>query len=88
MHMQHGKAIRLVKTARGQLDGVIKMMEEDQYCIDISNQILAAIAILKKTNQELITEHIKHCVKDASNDEAVFKQKMEEIENVLERMGK
>lgn len=88
MHMSHQKAVRLVKTARGQLDGVIKMMEEDQYCIDISNQILASIAILKKTNQELITEHIKHCVKDASNDEALFKQKMDEIENVMERMGK
>ena len=88
MHMSHKKAVRLVKTARGQLDGVIKMIEEDQYCIDISNQILAAIAILKKTNQELIMEHLKHCVRDASGDEEVFKQKMDEIENVMERMGK
>ena len=41
---------RLLKTARGQLDGILKMVEEDRYCIDISNQILASNALLKKAN--------------------------------------
>ena len=31
--------LRLLKTARGQMDGIIKMVEEDRYCIDISQQI-------------------------------------------------
>ena len=47
------KIARSIKIARGQLDGVLKMIDEDRYCVDISNQILATIAILKKTNQEL-----------------------------------
>ena len=32
---------RLLKTARGQIDGILKMVEEDRYCIDISHQIMA-----------------------------------------------
>ena len=36
---------RLLKTARGQIDGVLKMIEEDRYCIDISNQLMASQAV-------------------------------------------
>ena len=41
---------RLLKTAKGQIDGMLKMIEEDKYCIEISTQILATIAILKRVN--------------------------------------
>ena len=44
---------RLLNTAKGQIDGIIKMINEDKYCIEISNQILASIAILKKANMEM-----------------------------------
>ena len=39
------KMMRLLKTARGQMDGILKMMEEDRYCIDISQQLMATEAI-------------------------------------------
>ena len=42
MRADKQKIARLLKTARGQIDGVLRMVEEDQYCIDISNQIMAA----------------------------------------------
>ena len=35
------KITRLIKTARGQLDGILRMVEEDRYCIDISQQLMA-----------------------------------------------
>ena len=35
--------LRLLRTARGQVDGIIRMLEEGRYCIDISNQILATV---------------------------------------------
>ena len=41
MQAQRDKVERLLKTARGQLDGILKMVEEDRYCMDISNQLLA-----------------------------------------------
>ena len=44
------KVIRLLKTAKGQIDGLLKMIEDDRYCVDISTQIIATISILKKVN--------------------------------------
>ena len=56
---------RLIKTARGQLDGVLRMVEDDRYCLDIVNQILAAQAILKKANREILRAHLDTCVTNA-----------------------
>ena len=58
---------RLLKTARGQIDGILKMVEEDRYCIDISHQIMASEAILKRVNKEVLKAHMTHCVHDAVN---------------------
>ena len=44
MKADRAKVEKLLKTAKGQLDGILRMVEEDRYCIDISNQILAAQA--------------------------------------------
>ena len=41
---------RLLKTARGQIDGIIKMVEEDRYCVDISHQLMATEAIINTAN--------------------------------------
>ena len=60
---------RLLKTARGQLDGILKMVEENRYCIDISQQIMATEAILNRANKEILAAHLKHCVQEASSDE-------------------
>ena len=40
-----------LKIARGQLDGILRMVEDNRYCIDISNQLLATQALLKSANQ-------------------------------------
>ena len=45
MKADRDKVVPLIKTARGQLDGILKMIDEDRYCIDISNQVLAVISI-------------------------------------------
>nr|WIF88982.1 metal-sensing transcriptional repressor [Acholeplasma laidlawii] len=47
MH-DHKNIIKLLKTAQGQVESVIKMTEDDRYCLDISTQINASIALLKK----------------------------------------
>ena len=57
--------MRLVKTARGQLDGILTMIENDRYCIDISNQLLATQSILSRANREVLKAHISGCVKEA-----------------------
>ncbi len=86
--MDHGshdshKAMALLKTARGQIEGVQKMVEEDRYCIDVSKQILATIALLKKANLVILKQHMDTCVKDAvrTNKGA---EKIDEITTILE----
>ena len=79
------KVIRLLKTARGQIDGLLKMVEEDRYCVDISNQILAVQSLLKKANILILEQHIKHCVKEAVQENRE-KEKLEEITNILNRL--
>ena len=56
---------RLLKTARGQIDGVLRMVEEDRYCLDVSNQIMATQSILKKVNRVILRAHIDCCVRQA-----------------------
>ncbi len=78
------KAITLLKTARGQVDAAIRMMEEDRYCIDVSKQILASAALMKKANLVVLRQHIDTCVKDAVNKDKA-QEKIEEIAIILER---
>ena len=87
MMADHTKILRLLKTARGQLDGIVKMVEEDRYCIDISTQVMATEALLKRANKEILSAHLEHCVKDAAN-EAEREQKIEEFVDTLGRILK
>ena len=69
---------KLLKTARGQLDGILKMVEEDRYCMDISTQLMATEAMLNKINKEILTAHLKHCVSNAETQEE-RDQKVDEL---------
>jgi len=79
--------VRLLKTARGQIDGILKMVEEDRYCIDISHQLMAAEAMLRRANTEVLTAHMKHCVKNAETD-AQKDEKIDELIQILTRISK
>ena len=78
---------RLLKTARGQLDGILKMVEDDRYCMDISHQLMATEAMLNKINKEILTAHLKHCVSHAETQEA-RDEKIEEMVNLLSKLMK
>ncbi|HJA63112.1 MAG TPA: metal-sensing transcriptional repressor [Candidatus Intestinimonas stercoravium] len=76
--------LRLLKTARGQMDGIIKMVEEDRYCIDISTQVMAAEAMLNRANKEILTAHLKHCVNTAQTQE----EREQKIDELVDMLGK
>lgn len=84
------KTTRLLKTARGQIDGILKMIEDDRYCIDISNQIMATQAILRKVNNEVLHGHIDYCVKEAVNsgNQEEADEKLKEIGLVIDKLTK
>lgn len=75
---------RNLKIARGQVEGIIKMLEDDRYCIDVSRQIMATISILRKVNAEILHDHMKGCVQEAvlsgKGDES-----LEEVFDILEK---
>ena len=81
------KVTQLLKTAREQIDGILKMIEDNRYCIDISNQLLAVESIIGKANKEVIRGHMHHCVKEAfeSGDE---EKKIDEIISLIDKISK
>lgn len=81
------KILNLLKTARGQIDGIVQMVEKDQYCIDISKQILAVQGLLKKTNLTVLEQHMHHCVKEAF-EKHEGEEKIEEIITILNKYYK
>lgn len=85
MNEERKKALQSLKTARGQIDGIIKMIEDDRYCVDISNQIMAAQSLLKKSNMAILKQHMKHCVKDAYEQHEVD-EKIDEVISILEKL--
>ena len=85
MNQEKVKALQALRTSKGQVEGIIKMIEDGRYCIDISNQIIAAQSLLKKANLLILKQHLSHCVKDAVlSDNA--EEKIEEIIDLLSKI--
>ena len=78
------KALNLLKTARGQIDSAIRMLEDDRYCVDICKQLLAIPVLLTKANNLVLQNHINTCVINAVNTE----EKEEKIEEIFELIGR
>ena len=79
------KALQALKTARGQIDGIINMIEEGRYCVDVSNQISASQAMLKRANMIILKRHMNHCIKEAYLSDG-GEEKVEEFMKVLDKM--
>lgn len=69
--------------AKGQLEGIIRMIDEDRYCLDVSDQLMATRSLLKKANNLILKNHIDNCVKNAivAGDDA----KIDEVIKALEK---
>ena len=85
MNKEQEQAIRALKTSKGQIEGIIKMMEDGRYCIDVSNQIIAAQSLLKKANMLILKQHLNHCVKDAFINNT-GEDKVDEIIDLLSKL--
>ena len=71
----------------GQVRGLSKMVEEDRYCIDIVTQISAVRAALRRVEEEILKDHVAHCVEHAiaSGDKADQRSKIAELMAVIGR---
>lgn len=80
--MDHQNEVLLnLKKAQSHLNKIVKMVEADTYCIDIMQQQLAVIGLLKSAQQMLLASHLNHCFKEAvmSDDGAKQATMVEEI---------
>ena len=69
----------------GQVRGLTRMVEADRYCIDIVTQIAAARAALRRVEEEILRDHVAHCVEHAitSGSKAAQRRKIEELMAVV-----
>lgn len=86
-HVKKSASARLARI-EGQVRGVARMIAEDRYCIDVMNQIEAVKAALKKLEDEILKDHIAHCVEHsiASGDAEDRRQKVAELVEILGRI--
>ena len=80
------KALLALKTCRGQIEGIIKMIEQERYRIDISNQILAAQSMLKRANKLILAGHMHSCMRTAMENNEDIDQKTKELEDIISKL--
>lgn len=80
-------ATKSLKRIEGQVRGLGRMVEEDRYCIDIVTQIGAVRAALRRLEEEILRDHVGHCVEHAiaSGNKADQRRKIEELMAVVGR---
>lgn len=83
-HKEDTEVINSLKTAKGQIDGILKMIDEERYCIDISKQIFAVQSLLKKANMKILKDHMHSCVISAV-EEGKGSEKIDEIIHILKK---
>ena len=77
-----------LRRVEGQLRGVIGMVEQERYCIDIVTQLLAVRAAVAKVENEVLRDHVATCVDDAitSGNQREQRRKVEELVDVMQRL--
>ena len=85
----HAKSsvMKRLKRIEGQVRGLVRMVDEDRYCIDIVTQISAVRAALRRAEEEILADHVAHCVEHAiaSGNKAEQRRKVGELIDVLSR---
>ena len=88
-HARHKGQLQRLKRIEGQTRGLVRMVEEERYCVDILTQIRAARAALKRVEESVLRDHVEHCVAEAlrSGSRARQRAKVDELVDVLGRFS-
>jgi len=83
-------SLKRLSRIEGQVRGLARMVEDERYCIDIVTQIGAVRAALRRVEEEILREHVAHCVQHAisSGDKADQRRKVAELMDVMGRAGR
>jgi len=88
--MKNEDTLKRLKTITGHMGGVVRMVEEDAYCIDVIRQIQAVQAALNKVSAAILENHLNSCVTTAIRGEDPLERErvMREITDVFESATK
>lgn len=77
-----------LRRIEGQVGGLVRMVENDRYCVDVLTQIAAVRAALHKAEEQILRDHVGHCVAEAfaSGDVAEQRHKVDELVDSVARM--
>lgn len=77
-----------LRRIEGQVRGLVRMVEEDRYCIDVITQVQAVRAALKRVEEEVLRDHVAHCVERAiqGGDSREQRKKVAELMHVLGKL--
>ena len=90
MEHDHKQAIQRLKTVEGHIRGIQRMLEKDQYCIDVIRQIQAVQSALNKVSTIILDGHLNTCLLSAAQGEDPEERKrvLKEIIEVFETANK
>ena len=82
--------LKRLSRIEGQVRGVARMIGADRYCIDVVNQVSAIRAALARLEDEILKDHVGHCVEHAilSGDKGEQRKKVAELVDTLGRLGR
>lgn len=85
-----GSVLKRLLRIEGQVRGLARMVKEDRYCIDLVTQISAVRAALRRVEEEILRDHVAHCVENAiaSGNKAEQRRKVAELMDVLGRAAR
>jgi DNA-binding FrmR family transcriptional regulator len=88
-HAVHTEQLVRLRRIEGQVGGLVRMVEEKRYCVDILTQLRAVRSALKRVEDAVVRSHVEHCVAQAtrSGTEAERRTKIDELVDVLGRFG-
>jgi len=88
--MKHDTSLKRLRIIEGHLKGVIRMIENDEYCVDVIRQIQAVQAALNKVSANILDEHLNTCVITAirGEDQAERERVLQEISEIFSQSTK
>lgn len=86
----HKENLANLKRIEGQIKGIQRMIEEEKYCIDIVNQIHAAVNALYRVSEKILARHIENCVVNTfkGKSKQPRSRKISELMSVIKRLHK
>lgn len=86
----HSENVTSLRRIEGQIKGIQKMIGEGKYCVDIVNQIYAAVNALHRVSEKILAKHIEHCVVDSfrGRSEKERMQKIQELMDIIKHLRK